>query len=184
MISINRFHEMLLELKSDVNNLISPGRWILKDGYWIDEGIWDDDGAWMDGNKYGRMIDEIMVSPTEKHLVHKLKDTQGIVLAVKMPNSDTDIASVDNYSENNHCLFFLIEKIDPGEHDNSLEREHYAKIQSIMKFVKEWLLDRGLNGNVCGGDETISKPFHTEWEYQYEGHNGLSISFDLKDFAL
>jgi hypothetical protein len=154
MINITRFCELLLELKADVNNQISPG------------------------------IDCLIVSPTERHLVHKLKDTQGVVLAVKMPDADTEIKSKDNYSENNHCLFFLIEKIDPGSHDNLQERQHYAKMQAIMKLIKEWLLESGLNGNLCGGSETLSKPFKTEWEYQYEGHNGLSISFDLKDFSL
>jgi hypothetical protein len=155
MIPIIRFHEMLLDLQADVNSL-----------------------------EDAPPIEQVIVSPTEAHLVHKLKDSSGIVLAVKMADSDTDIKSPDNYSENNHCLFYLLEKVDPGEHDNRRERDHYAKMQHIAKLVKEWLLEQGLNGNLCAGDETLSKPFRTEWEYQYEGHNGLSISFDLKDFSL
>lgn len=184
MIPVNRFHEMLLELQADVNKQINRGQWILKNGYWIDDGVWIDDGKYPTGPEYGRMIDEIVVSPTEQHLVHKLKDTRGIVLAANMAGADTEFKSDDNYSEMNHCLFFLLEKIDPGSHDNALERKHYAKMQSIMTLIKEWLFKRGLYGNICGGDETISKPFNTEWEYQYIGHNGLSITFDLKDFSL
>ncbi len=185
MITLNRFHEILLELKAEVNSLVNPGNWTLQNGLWIDSGKWEDNGAWLDAPEYGKVIDELVVSPTETHLVKKIGDKRGIILGVKMPDADTELISSDNYSDNNHCLFFLIEKIDPGKHDDFIERWHYSKMQNIMKLIKDWLLQRGLNGKVCGGDETISKPFHTEWEYQiFGGFNGLSISFDLKDFSL
>jgi len=52
-------------------------------------------------------------------------------------------------------------------------------------MVKEWILNHGLNSSEDDGGETLAKTIRTEWEYQiYGGFNGMSISFDLKDFSL
>lgn len=157
MIPVKRLREMLLELRSEVNS----------------------------SSEVEKLIEHIIVSPTEKHLTNKLKDKSDLILAVKMPDSDTDAINADNYGEVNHNLFYLVEKVDPGKMTDNDELNHFSAIQKTMTLVKEWLFKRGLNGNVCGGDETVSKPFRTEWEYQtFGGFNGLSISFDLKDFSL
>jgi len=210
MIDITRFNEMLLELKAYVNSKFDQSKlaykngywvydpsnaykWILKDGEWADVNVWMDNARWIDrtgesteeGTCEGRGINHILLSPTESHIIKKLSDRKGICLAVKMADSDSNIGSVDNYSEQNHQLFFILEKCGPGDFTDQTEREHYAKMQYITRLVKEYLLNHGLNGIDCGGDETLSKPFHTEWEYQiYGGFNGLSISCDIEDFRL
>jgi len=154
MIPVIRFNEFFLELKAEVNETVS------------------------------KQISNVICSPTEQHLIKKLKDSNGLILAVKMPDSDSNIENSDNFSEANHCIVFLIEKVDPGQYYDSNELAHYASIQETMRKLKELILTHGLNGNICG-EETLSKNFRTEWEYQiYGGFNGLSISFDLKDFAL
>lgn len=181
MIDITRFNEMLLELQSDVNNKIDSSRLAYKNGYWV----YDPLHGGSEGVAEGRVIDHIILSPTESHIVKKLKDRKGMCLAVKMADADTKIESEDNYSEDNHQLFFLLEKCNPGDFTDQTEREHYQKMQYVMRLVKEYLKSIGFNGINCGGEETLSKPFHTEWEYQtYGGFNGLSISFDLQDFRL
>lgn len=181
MIDITRFNEMLLELQSDVNNRIDQSKLAFKKGYWVYDAL----NASVDKNSEGKQIDHIIISPTEGHIVKKLKDRKGICLAVKMADADSSIESEDNYSEQNHQLFFLIEKCNPADFTDQLEREHYQKMQYVMRLVKEYLKSIGLNGDACGGNETLSKPFHTEWEYNiYGGFNGLSISFDLQDFRL
>lgn len=162
MIAINRLCTMLMDVRADVNNKL-------------------------DSSTIERRIDHIVVSATEPHMVKKLKDKPGVILAVKMPEADTDINSIDNIRENNHMLIYVIEKVDPGTLSDQIEREHYSDLQEIMRLVKEWIAERGINGNVCGGDETLSnkKAYHTEWEYgTFGGFNGLSISFDLIDFSL
>lgn len=155
MISSTRFYEWLLELQAEVNKDVVE------------------------------KIDKVILSPTEQHMVKKLKDLSGVILAVKMPDSDSEIQTPDSYAEMNHVVAFLFEKVEPGKHSDAQERQHYNGIQATMRKVKEYILTQGLNGDGCGGDETLAKAFRTEWEYQaFGGFNGLSISFDLKDFEL
>jgi len=164
MIGIIRFNEFLLELKADVNNALL-----------------------VDDPTFKGKIGDIVISPTELHLTKKISDKKGIVLAVKMADSDMQLDSIDAYSEMNHNLWFIIEKNGPGSQTESQELKSYATYQKIMSCIKDYIMQRGQNGNVCGGDETISetKPFRTEWEYQvYGGFNGISVSFDLQDFGL
>lgn len=134
--------------------------------------------------RHEKKINKTIFAPTESSLIKKLSDVSGLVLAVKFPDSDSDISTADDYAEANHCLLFLLEKVDPGKFSATKELEHFEQIQQVMRSVKEMILEAGLNGNI-GDDETLSKPFRTEWEYQiFGGFNGLSISFDLKDFRL
>lgn len=159
MIPITRLYEMLMELQAESNIKHSDPDYQIK---------------------------HLILSPIESHLIKKIGDKTGIILAVKLPDADSKIKDVDNKSEENHMLMFLLEKQDPGNVDDNKERIHYAKMQTVMSFIKDWIANRGLNGNICGGDETLSdKAFHTEWEYQtFRNLNGLSITFDLKDFSL
>lgn len=181
MIDITRFNEMLLELQAYVNNSLDAGMLSQKNGYWV----YDTLQANADGVQEGKQIDHVIVSPTESHMVKKLSDRKGICLAVKMADSDTVMETADNYREENHQLFFVLEKCSPGDFTDQTEREHYRKMQEVARLVKEYLQRIGHNGVDCGGEETLSKPFHTEWEYQiYGGYNGLSISFDLEDYRL
>lgn len=181
MIDITRFNEMLIELKADVNSKFDSSKLAYKNGYWV----YDPLRAGGNGTTEGRAIDQIILSPTESHIIKKLSDKKGICIAVKMADADSNIETIDNYSELNHQLFFVLEKCNPGDFTDQTEREHYQKMQLITRLVKEYLKSIGLNGIDCGGEETLSKPFHTEWEYQtYGGFNGMSISFDLQDFRL
>lgn len=162
MINIIRFKEFLAELKAEVNSAL-----IANDA------------------DFAGQIGDVILSPTESHLIKKIKDKSGIVLAVKMADSDTEIDSVDNFSEHDHELLFILEKIDPASQSDDVEAETYAKLQTIMAEVKANIMDKGLNGTICGDEEKLSKPFKTEWEYQvFGGFNGLSVSFDLQNFRL
>ena len=181
MIPIIRFNEFLLEMQAEVNALLAEQTFVWRNNAWVYTGGYDA----VTGSNTGKLIDTIIISPTETHLIKKIKESTGIVLAVQLAQSDTEAESVDNYSENDNELFFILEKTDPSAFTDQNEQYHYAKLQLVMKLVKEYILSRGLNGNACGGDETISKPFHTEWEYSaFGGFNGLSVSFNLKNFEL
>lgn len=181
MIDITRFNELLLDIQNYVNQKMDVSKLSYKKGYWVYDALHSSS----EGTSTGKGIDQIIISPTETHIIKKLSDKKGICLAVKMADSDSVMQSTDNYWEQNHQLFFVIEKCNPGDFTSQTEREHYAKMQEITRLVKEYMKDHGLNGTSCQGDETLSKPFHTEWEWQiFGGFNGLSISFDLQDFRL
>jgi hypothetical protein len=165
MIPVNELNEMLIELKAAVNIR-----------------LFDTDVDFI-APSVNPEIKSIVLSPNEAHLIKTLKDKPGVILAVQLAPSDTDVKNEDNYSEHDNELFYILEKVDPGRMSDKEERNHYAKLQLVMQFVKDYLFERGVNGNVCGGNEKVSKPFHTEWEYQvYGGFNGLSVSFKLENF--
>lgn len=162
MINLVRFQEFIAEMKAVVNTRL------------VEE---------LPGLK--KKIDHVHISPTESHLIKKIANKSGVILAVKLAEADSEIESIDSYSEMNHELWFVLEKVDPGIMTDAKELTHYAELQQIMRVVKEYVMEQGLTGNVFGGDETLAKPFHTEWEYQaFGGFNGLSTSFDLQDFEL
>lgn len=185
MISLIRFNQFLLELQSVVNEGIADDLFVYKHGMWIYNGKVSEELN--SDNNRGKCIDHIVIAASESNLVKKIKDLSGVILALKMPDADTEMESVDNYCELNHQLLFLLEKVNDGQLTAESETFHYAKIQYIIKLVKEYMLSCGLNGWSLSesNDETLAKPFHSEWEYnQFGGFNGMSISFDLKDFSL
>jgi hypothetical protein len=130
-------------------------------------------------------IQRVIVSPTEKHLVKKLGDKPGVSLAFKMPSIDSVIMDSDNYSEDNKMLFYVIEKIDPGQFTDEQELDHYNAMQRLTSLLKMRLMNRLMGRDFCNEDTELAKAFHTEFEFQeFGGWNGLSVSFDIKDFNL
>lgn len=130
-------------------------------------------------------IDHVVVAATDSQVVKKVSSKSGVILVAKMPPATADIRTVDDFSEDNQCLFFILEKQEPSNVTDQKELEHYDKVQRIMRQVKEWIMNYGLHDGSDDETETISKPFRTEWEYQVYGNfNGLSLGFDLKDFEL
>lgn len=158
MISAVRFRSLLLDLQADVNAEL------------VETGL---------------SIAHVVVSATDNLVVKKVSDKAGVILVAKMPPATADIRTIDDYSEDNHCLLFVLEKKDPSSLTDKSEIEHFDKVQRIMRKVKEWIMTHGLHDGSDNETETLSKPFRTEWEYQVYGNfNGLSLGFDLKDFDL
>lgn len=130
-------------------------------------------------------VKSVIVSPTEKHLVNKLKDKAGVVMGIKMPSIDSEIVDADNYSEVNKMLFYVIAKIDPGMQTDDAEIDHYNAMQRLTSLIKNKLTDRLMGREFCNDDAELARGFHTEFEYQeFGGWNGLSVSFDIKDYDL
>lgn len=158
MIPALRFNDILSNLQSDVN---------------------------VDLDDSGLSIAHIIVAVSDSQIGKKVSGKSGVLLIAKMPSATSDIRTVDDYSEDNQCLIFVLEKQEPSTTTDQKELEHYAKVQRIMRAVKEWIMNHGLNDGQDNETETLSKPFRTEWENQVYGNfNGLSLSFDLKDFEL
>ncbi len=125
-------------------------------------------------------IAKVIITVNEAHAIKKLKDSAGVVLVARMYDADTKTdGTTDNYSELNHQLLYVIKKTTASELTEDGELDEFAKYQRITSLIKEYILER----KVC--DSRMDKPFHTEWEYNvFGGYNGLSISFDLKDYSL
>lgn len=185
MISILKVKSFFDDLMTEVNNSIPEELFTWKKGVWIYTG--EASGETPKGaTVFGGGIDHVEIAATESHLLKKLNGLNGIVLGVKMPDTDGKIDSVDNYSEDNNMLVFVLEKIADGILTKEMELQHYAKLQMVMKLVKEYFLESGMNALMPDDEQpTLSKPFRTEWEFnQFGGFNGLSVSFDLEDFSL
>ena len=91
MIQLNRYHALMSQLQNEINEQLNPGQWTLKDGVWIDSGEFNDEAEWKDAPELGKKIDRVIVSATESHMIKKVKDKPGIVLAAKMPDADSEI---------------------------------------------------------------------------------------------
>ena len=158
MIPASRFKALLDQLHEDVNLELAP---------------------------LDLSISHVVITATDSQVVKKVSGKSGVILVAKMPPSTAEIRTVDDYSEDNQCLIFVLEKQEPSNATDQKELEHYDKVQRIMRKVKEWILNHGLHDGSDDETETLSKPFRTEWEYQVYGNfNGLSLGFDLKDFEL
>lgn len=128
-------------------------------------------------------IQSVFFSPSENHFVKRLGDAKGIVLAIKMPDADTESDSKDNYAEQNHFLIYILEKTDPGKLSFEKELVRYNYLQALTSKIKKWLWENLMS--IQREEIRFSKSFHTEWEYQIKGGwNGLSISFDLENYTL
>lgn len=157
MISILRFKEILDSMVLSVNNSLADKK---------------------------LSIEHSVLSVTDAQVVKKLGDKKGVVLVAKMPPSTGSIQNEDAYAENNQVLLFILERQEPASVNAAKELTHYASMQTIMAACKEFILNYGYH-NTLGDQETISKAFRTEWEFQVYGNfNGLSLSFDLMDFGL
>jgi len=121
-----------------------------------------------------------IVSVSEAHAIKRLKDAPGVVLLAKLYDTDTRTdGSNDNYAEINHMLIYVMLKMSASEFSNEQEDDKYAELQQTMSLVKEYIMER----KMC--DARLDKAFRTEWEYNvFGGYNGLSITFDLKDYSL
>lgn len=156
MIQLNALQETLAEMRAAVNNMLKVQK---------------------------LSIAEVLLSATEPHMIKKLADKKGILVAVKMPDADARIESEDNYSEMNHILMYVLKKADISGLTNQGEADMYNQLQTVTSAIKQWFVARGGDGNLCGTNTTMQQKIRTEWEYNvFGGFYGLSISFDLRDF--
>ena len=132
----------------------------------------------------GKQITELVMTIEESHLIKKIKDKAGILLAVKYPPTDSQ-GDEDNYSERNKCLIYCLTKWDASKVDDTEELNHYAILQELTMKIKNYLIKYDKGEGICGIENGLYSGFRTEWEYNiFGGYNGLSISFDLRNFTL
>ncbi len=121
----------------------------------------------------------LLLAADETSFCKKLKDIDGIVIGGQYPALDVKKANEDNLNPSHPCLLFILEKKDPSTMTDAQIDDLYERIGSI---ANELMLCIASNEYACvssfpmcfGGD------FHLEWEYNYSGFYGCSISFNLK----
>lgn len=123
-------------------------------------------------------IECVVIAVSDKHLMKKLKDKSGLVLCANYPDAEMK-GEEENYKEDNRLLLFLLEKVASGSETDEEELLHYARIQQVMKLLKEELRRMDfVCGEISGADE-----IGTEWEYDvFGGFSGLSIGLKLTDY--
>ncbi|MEA4976009.1 MAG: hypothetical protein VB046_09765 [Paludibacter sp.] len=132
----------------------------------------------------GKTISSLIMAVEENHLIKKIKDKAGIVLAIKYPSSDSQ-GDEDGYAERNKCLIYCVTKWDPGKVTDAEETNHYSVLQELTRRVKEYLNTSDKGPGICGVENGLYSGFRTEWEYNiFGGYYGLSVSFDLRNFTL
>lgn len=123
-------------------------------------------------------IDGIVIAVREGHMMKKLKDRTGIQLCANYPDAQTQ-GNLDSHSDRNKVLLFLLEKVPSGQQNDEAELQHYARIQRMMRILRDALLEMdAFCGELRSGNDLL-----TEWEYDiYGGWNGLSIGLNIEDF--
>ena len=145
--------------------------------------------AWANANAdeeitVGKIITSLVMAVEENHLIKKIKDKPGIILAIKYPSADSQ-GDEDGYAERNKCLVYCVTKWDPGKVNDAEELENYAILQELTRRIKEYLNTSDKGPGICGVNNGLYSSLRTEWEFNvFGGYNGLSISFDLRNFTL
>lgn len=112
------------------------------------------------------------------HLVKKLKEKTGICLAVNYPWAKAE-GSEDNFYDNQTAVFFIIQKLAPGNQSDEDEITNYEIMQQLMLLLRERI--RGSEDECMNINPDES--YKIEWEYQvFGGFNGLSMSVTFKNY--
>ena len=150
MIEIRRFQEWLVELKGNINKAAEGAR-----------------------------IEGACLAVHEGHMIKKLRDRRGIMLCGKYPDGQVK-GVADAFCTENQVLLFLLEKVPSGQHSDEDELAHYARMQELVRLLREKLWEGSL---LCDDSIRLTSDLTIEWEYDiFGGWNGLSIGFKLEDF--
>lgn len=113
-----------------------------------------------------------------KDLVANIADYP--ILVATVPSADPNSRDVDNMSETNACLLFVLVKIAAADRLAGLDIESMELTQNVMKQVKDMMIH---DFGDCDSEFhelmrflNISS-FHQDPEYNYLGHDGWSLSF-------
>jgi predicted protein tyrosine phosphatase len=125
-------------------------------------------------------FDYALLVATEDHIIKRLRDRTGTVLAMTYPSVDDDSKGIDNIADVDTIFVWVIEKINPSDVDETNEPAHYEKMRGKISDIKNYLRGKKLEG--CNLLQFINEnSFHIDPEYQiFGGWNGYSLSFTVK----
>jgi len=118
-----------------------------------------------------------ILSPDEKAFSKKIAEQGGLILGGSYPPDDTDSADEDSFAPEYDCLLFLIKKIDLSNITDQELEQFYDNVADLMRLIIDHIRE-----NDFGCDKQIHSlgKFHTEWESNYGGFYGKSVSFTLQ----
>jgi len=126
-------------------------------------------------------IDNYVFAATEDHLVKRISDKTGIILAAVIPSADPDSLSVDNIKENNIAFLFVVKKLDSSSRTPETELILYEQTQkAITNIKKQLLLDKTNYQNFPYLHSLNENSIHTDPEFNiFGGYDGWSISLEF-----
>ena len=126
-----------------------------------------------------KLSGKVILSASESSFTKKLTEQEGIVLGGSYPTADAQNANSDDMNEHFPCLLFVLKKLDLSMTSEDDEVTFYDHIGDIITAVKYYI--SGGNLDLCTSRGwNIDGTIHTEWEYNYNGFYGASISFNLE----
>jgi len=131
-------------------------------------------------------IDDYALVVSEDHLVKKLKDKTGIILAAVIPSADPSSPDPDNLKEYNICYIFVVDKPDHTNVTDNSELTSYENLQNAITDVKERMLaDKVDTSMECTLMHRLDEDsLHTDPEYNiFGGYNGYSLSFRVESLG-
>lgn len=102
------------------------------------------------------------------------------ILVATVPSADPNSRDVDNMSETNTCLLFVLKKVAAADRPPGIDVDSMEQTQSAMAKVKEYMLEDFANCDAPYHNlmQYLSVgSFHQDPEYNYLGHDGWSLSF-------
>lgn len=120
-----------------------------------------------------------VLSADETSFCKSLKERTGIVIGGQYPGADAQNAEQNNISPEHPCLLFVLKKIDSSAVTDIQMEQYYDHIGEIADALMNAIADSDF-GCSLSSPVTFGGSFHFEWEYNYNGFYGCSISFNLK----
>jgi hypothetical protein len=119
-------------------------------------------------------IKNIVLVANEGHLVNKLKDKKGVILACIYPSADRN-GQPNEAMDVNSLWFFILEKDVAGQSD-SAEEAQFGKLQEITLDIRDYVEDTAVT--VCSflsRHQPSGTQIIPEWR-EFGGFNGWSMS--------
>lgn len=119
-----------------------------------------------------------VLSADETSFSKKLAETSGIVVGGQYPSVDVSGAEANAVNPTHPCLLFILEKKDLSTMTDADLDTFY---EHIGELANELMLRISSDEYACSLSESVrfGGNFHFEWEYNYSGFYGCSISFNL-----
>jgi len=118
-----------------------------------------------------------LLAPDENDFAKRISELSGLILGGSYPPDDTSSADEDYYVPEYDCLLFLIKKLDLSSMSDAELEQFYDNTSELMTNVINLIRD-----NDFGCDKNIHSTgkFHVEYESNYNGFYGKSVSFNLE----
>ena len=122
---------------------------------------------------------KIRLAVTESQLTNLLKDMRDIVVAGNIPGGQ--LTNNGYWMSSGECLLMILEKWPSDKQGTEWEYDRFALIQRLAAAIIRLLAGEDFQQFCDQGELDRSQGINVEWEYNYGGFNGISITFRLKD---